>query len=97
MKKVILIKEGKYGTDEVYVYGGFKDKEVLKQAEYWFLRRIEKEGWRAGEGYIVEEKDALPLDRWEEKAKREIFKAEIEAREEHEKAEYQRLKKKYEK
>ena len=83
-----------YLQGDRYQWFGFPGQ---KQAEYWFLRRIEKEGWRAGEGYIVEEKDALPLDRWEEKAKREIFKAEIEAREEHEKAEYQRLKKKYEK
>ena len=95
MKKVFLIKEGKYSVGEAYVYGGFTDKEALKAAEYWFLRRIEKEGWRADEGYIVEENDVLPLDNWEEKENKRIFRAEKESKEKHEKSEYQRLKEKY--
>ena len=95
MKKVILIKEGEYSVGEVHVYGGLTDKEALKEAEYWFIRRIEKEGWRADEGYIVEENDVLPLADWEEKEDKRIFKAEKESKEEHEKSEYQRLKEKY--
>ncbi|OFW53959.1 MAG: hypothetical protein A2163_07765 [Actinobacteria bacterium RBG_13_35_12] len=96
MKKVILIKEGEYSVGEVRVYGGLSDKEALKEAEYWFIRRIEKEGWRADEGYIVEENDVLPLDDWEDKENKRIFRAEEETKKEYEKSEYQRLKEKFE-
>ena len=91
---LILLKDTEYAVGEAYVYR-LEKKGVLGWAKYWFLRRIEKEGWEADEAYLVEESGKLPLSKWKEQEDRRQRKAEEEYQEEREKEEYERLKAKY--
>ena len=87
MHIIILLK-----GDEVRTYSA----DGIRDAHYHYLRRIEKEGWYAETGYLVNEGDALPLSMWlqEEETRQAI--AEKRRYEEEEYKTYLELQKKYE-
>ncbi len=93
---LILLKDTEYVVGEAHTYR-LEKRGFLGWAKYWFLRRIEKEGWEADEAYIVDESDKLPLSKWREQEERRREREEDKAQEEHEKEEYKRLKEKFEK
>lgn len=92
---LILIKDSTYGIGEVRC-SFIEEKDTLKWAEYWYLRRIEKEGWYADEVYIVEASSKLPIEEWLGKEEERQEKAEDEIRKLREIKELKRLKEKYE-
>jgi hypothetical protein len=85
MSLVVLVK-----GDEVRICTA-KDES---DARYHFLRRIEKEGFRADKAYMADEKE-LPIEEWWIEAERAELRREKARIEQEERAQYERLKEKY--
>ena len=88
-KILIMVKD-----DEVKLYL-INEKNPIDWAKYQLQRRIEKEGWEASEAYLVNEKDALPVQKWVDDYWKEQEKIDQKLIEENEKKEFERLKKKF--
>lgn len=88
MKILILLKDH---SDECRTWS-VEDED---DARYQFLRRIEKEDFHADRAYLVEG-EGLPLKEWFEAHERKQERQEAQLRAQQEKAEYERLKKKFE-
>jgi hypothetical protein len=92
VKTIVLVRD-----DECRVYGSDKTDAagVLADARYWFLRRIEKDGWEAHAIYIADTVDKSLIEQWlDEESKRER-EHQRELDEHRDRAEYERLSKKY--
>lgn len=88
MKTLIMIKD-----DEVKVY----NVEDEQWAKYQLQRRIEKENWVAEQAFLVDESQALPCKEWVREYEDKIAKIQLKIREAEEKAQFEYLKKKFEK
>jgi len=78
--------------DEVKMY----EAATLEDCQYWYNRRVEKD-WRiADEAYRIDsDNTSLPVDKWHKELLKSRERLDKRAKEESERAELERLKKKY--